>query len=48
MAQNVNIYGFFDFMHQIDHYIVFWGLKSKKMTFFGENPNFLVFFQKSH
>ena len=40
MAQNDNIYGLFDFMGQIGHYLVILGIKFEKMTFFGENPNF--------
>jgi len=34
MAQNDNIYGLFDFVGQIGHYLVILGIKFEKMTFF--------------
>jgi len=40
MAQNDNIYGLFDIMGQIGHYLVIWGSNSKNMTFLGKNPKF--------
>ena len=38
MAQNDNICCLFDFMCQVDHYLVIWGKNFKKMTFWGKNP----------
>ena len=44
MAQNDNIYGLFDSMCQIDHYLVIWGQYSKKMYFLWKYE-FLFFFK---
>ena len=43
MAQNDNICSLFDFMCQIDHYLVIWGQNFKKGTFWVKIPFFRIF-----